>query len=171
MKGILTQRYITKILLFGVILWYRYKIYDKVMIESRHKSFAFLSFDHIFHPLISFIITKPYNKYLMKLCNTIIHHVVYIGTMIIHSIQHHILILHPANIPFHINTIISWVRLGILIILLLRRVLLYITFASYHQAYIPSIEQHYTFERMNDRYIKDDMAYQKVISMTTTPPP
>jgi len=35
---------------------------------------------------------------------------------------------------------------------------------SYHSVYIPPIEQHYTFERLNDRYTRDVMAIQKASS-------
>mmetsp|Transcript_20260 Transcript_20260/g.28497 ORF Transcript_20260/g.28497 Transcript_20260/m.28497 type:complete len:198 (-) Transcript_20260:73-666(-) len=41
-------------------------------------------------------------------------------------------------------------------------------------AFIPPIEQHYTFERINDRYQKDTMAFQKTINLnkaTTTNTP
>ncbi len=34
-----------------------------------------------------------------------------------------------------------------------------------HSAYIPPIEQHYTFERLNDRYIKDNFALTKAMTM------
>lgn len=37
-------------------------------------------------------------------------------------------------------------------------------FHEVNPAYLPPVEQHYTFERINDRYKKDRMAYQKAIS-------
>lgn len=38
-------------------------------------------------------------------------------------------------------------------------------------AYIPPIEQHFTFERINERYAKDGMALDKALSSTSTPQP
>ena len=39
---------------------------------------------------------------------------------------------------------------------------------SYNPAYIPPIRQHFTFERVNERYVKDAMALQKAINSKQT---
>ena len=35
----------------------------------------------------------------------------------------------------------------------------------HHHPYLPTHEQHYTFERINDRYVRDDMALRRALSM------
>jgi hypothetical protein len=40
-----------------------------------------------------------------------------------------------------------------------------------NSAFIPPIEQHFTFERMNERYVKDGMAFDKAMTSIITPQP
>jgi hypothetical protein len=69
--------------------------------------------------------------------------------------------------PSNFYNITMWLRTIFFVLILLRRIL-FIGTAPYHQAYLPPVEQHYTFERINERYLKDDYAYQKVMALTSS---
>lgn len=66
----------------------------------------------------------------------------------------------------NMNNIMLFLRICLFAIVLLRRMIG--MQSNFNSAYIPAIEQHYTFEYVNDKYNIDHMAYQKIISQTTT---